>query len=576
MKTKVDKNAAESKPKRVYNHLDFTKKLEVIRKLENGSSKADLARQYKTSETSIYRTWLKRDDIKKQAAEMAPKSMSKISRKRSPNKERMERLLLQWFEDCFDKRIPVNRELLMARADTLFKVISKNHPEPNEPMEGDDEGATIKKETFKATRGQFEGFKSRTGIHNLQIQGEASSADTAAAAKFPEILEKIKHEGGYTDDQIFNADETALLWKALIRKTYVPEGQKHFSGYKAAKERLTVLLGGNASGSMKLRPLVIHRSENPRAFKNVQKSGLPVIWKANKKAWMTQTIFRDWFHNYFCVEVERFCKFKKIPFKALLLLDNAPGHPLDIKHPNVRIEYLPANTTSVLQPMDMGIIATFKAYYLRETYEQALLASEPNNPRRIELPQFFKQLDVLRAVENIARAWNKVTEHNLRSMWKQAMPNRDKLFNENIENSVENSDDFNENVTQEIISIGSNLQLQNIDKDSVNDFIGPMGSALTDEELIEMENMSQVEESDDEDTEADPETESIQIPKITEAIDLVKQAIEIFKEFDPVDKRRVGVTLSLDSAIKPYENMLLEKASTSKQSKIESFFAKKN
>ncbi len=57
-----------------------------------------------------------------------------------------------------------------------------------------------------------------------------------------------------------------------------------------------------------------------------------------------------------------------------MLLDNAPGHPPalgDLNH-NVKLEFLPPHMTSLLQPMDQGEIATFKAYYMRQTFSQAI------------------------------------------------------------------------------------------------------------------------------------------------------------------------------------------------------------
>ena len=58
--------------------------------------------------------------------------------------------------------------------------------------------------------------------------------------------------------------------------------------------------------------------------------------------------------------------------KVLLLMDNFLGHELGVQLvggkqglSNVRIEWLPPNTTSHWQPLDQGIIASFKLQYRR-------------------------------------------------------------------------------------------------------------------------------------------------------------------------------------------------------------------
>ena len=66
----------------------------------------------------------------------------------------------------------------------------------------------------------------------------------------------------------------------------------------------------------------------------------------------------DWFHNCFVPQVERYLAGTNLSFKVLLLLDNAPGHLTDLNgaHPNVEVMFLPLNTTSLIQPLDQGLI----------------------------------------------------------------------------------------------------------------------------------------------------------------------------------------------------------------------------
>lgn len=133
-------------------------------------------------------------------------------------------------------------------------------------------------------------------------------------------------------------------------RTYISKEEKTIPGFKAAKDRLTLLLEGNARGDLKLKPLLVYTAENPRALKNVAKALLPVVWKSNPKAWVTQAVFMDWFYNHFIPKMEKYCHANSLPFKILLVLDNAPGHPpfLDDVHTNIKVVYMPPNTTSMI------------------------------------------------------------------------------------------------------------------------------------------------------------------------------------------------------------------------------------
>ena len=84
-------------------------------------------------------------------------------------------------------------------------------------------------------------------------------------------------------EQIFDTDETSKFWKQLPERTFIHKEAKSVPGFKALKDRITVLLGGNVAG-YKLKPFVIWHSENPKAFKHISNHILPVYYRSNKKS----------------------------------------------------------------------------------------------------------------------------------------------------------------------------------------------------------------------------------------------------------------------------------------------------
>ena len=88
---------------------------------------------------------------------------------------------------------------------------------------------------------------------------------------------------------------------------------------------------------------------------------------------------------------------------------------MDDFHSNIKVEDLPPNTTSLIQPMDQGVTVTFKKYYLCHTFHQAVKASDESGAA---LWQFWKHYNIYKAIKNIDFAWHEVTAVSTNGVWK--------------------------------------------------------------------------------------------------------------------------------------------------------------
>ena len=190
---------------------------------------------------------------------------------------------------------------------------------------------------------------------------------------------------GYSLNNIFSADETGMFFRSIPNRSMVEKGGKK------SKDRLTFLFCASAVGE-KLKPLVIGKSLNPRCFKGIHKDMLGVQYEANKKAWMTSKIFVDW--------VKRTNqKFRFEKRNVLMFVDTCSSHP-DVEGSNLKLVFLPPNTTSKLQPMDTGIIQSVKINYRKRLLRHLISRMDACNTAS-ELVTLVNILDAILWIKDV-------------------------------------------------------------------------------------------------------------------------------------------------------------------------------
>ena len=156
----------------------------------------------------------------------------------------------------------------------------------------------------------------------------------------------------YSLENVCNADECGLFYQCLPTKSYQLKREKCYGG-KHSKIWITGLAAANAV-DIKLPMFVIGKAKKPRCFKNIKT--LPCRYGAQKKSWMDDVLFEEWVRDL----IKKFVSEKR---KVALIIDNCKAHPIIDNLSNIKLVFLPPNTTSVSQPMDQGIIRCLKANY---------------------------------------------------------------------------------------------------------------------------------------------------------------------------------------------------------------------
>ncbi|XP_045178721.2 tigger transposable element-derived protein 4-like [Mercenaria mercenaria] len=288
--------------------------------------------------------------------------------------EDVNNLVYEWFKDVTARRLPVSGPILCTQALKFASDLGDIN--------------------FKASTGWLASFLKRNNIVLGTMSGERGDVNkdtvTDWKSKLPTVCD------GYDPKDIFNMDETGLFFRDTTRKSYHFKDSELVGG-KRSKERITVSLCASMTGE-KLKPLVIGKAARPRCFSKIDPEKLPVTYRNNKKAWMTGELMTEWLRT-----VDK--QMKKQRRNILLFLDNAPAHP-DFELNNVKLVFLPPNTTALSQPMDQGIIQALKLKFRNR--QLSYIVSQMERTDKVG-SQVLKEISILDAIYWINGSWKEVT-----------------------------------------------------------------------------------------------------------------------------------------------------------------------
>lgn len=192
---------------------------------------------------------------------------------------------------------------------------------------------------------------------------------------------------------IYNVDETGLQLNNRPGHVIAEKGAKDVvtltSGEKG--ETISCIACINAEGAF-LPPVCVFKGKN---LKTEWTDSLPpgsTIMMSQKSAYVTATIFLDWFTNHFLP--------RKNEGKTLLILDGHASHCSSVElletadANNVILLCLPPHTTHYLQPLDRAFFKSLKTFYYQACREW--MHSHPG-----------RKLGRLQFGELLAKSWGK-------------------------------------------------------------------------------------------------------------------------------------------------------------------------
>ncbi|XP_067391773.1 tigger transposable element-derived protein 4-like [Emydura macquarii macquarii] len=367
--------------------LSLADRVKLLQALESPSaSLSSVAKLFGISKSQAGRIGRSREQI---LADWRTNANPLRKRKREGKGGEVEDALFLWFQQALARGERLSGPILKAKAQELALNSGRE---------------------FEATDGWLCRWKTRHNIVFKRPHGEKQDADVGRAQSWvSEVLPSLL--ASYSAENIFNADETGLLYRGYPDRPHAPRDPP-LLGSKKAKDRISVLCCANRAGTEKRRLLVVGKSRRPRCLPKDLRT-LPVAYASSSNAWVTAHIFQEW-----ALQWDReLCRDRR---RVVLFLRHSSAHPreLQAKLRNIKLTFFPPHTSSITQPMDMGVIRNLKGHYRALVAAKAILSPEPG--RAGWAAEIAGRVTLLDAVYMLHQAWSLVRPATLQSCFRKA------------------------------------------------------------------------------------------------------------------------------------------------------------
>ncbi|XP_015124487.1 jerky protein homolog-like isoform X2 [Diachasma alloeum] len=376
--------------------LTIEDRARIIERLENGGTVCKLADEYGVTPSAISQLKKNRENIllQKQILEQCGSS-TKRKRYTGIESTAREKSLYTWMTQKRDVGDAITGPTLVKQA-LVF----------NQALQGSC--------SFKASAGFLHKFKKRYSLNATTMQRGKSSAGSVTRDEFSQWFPEFCREHGFGLDQVYRAGETELYWKMLPNCPSVKSTDYQASERRVPKDRVTVMVCSNVSGTHKIPLLVIGKSQMPRRFESIRY--LSVECRRQKSGGITKDLTLDWYKTIFLPAIRE----KHEGQKIVLVLDNSPIYPkveeFEVLSGDMCTVIVPLQNQPI-QAMDRGVIGKMKKVYKRNLLRIALTSDTDHGA-----PDAIEMISMFDVCHSLAHSWDQVTQRDIRYGWGREFP----------------------------------------------------------------------------------------------------------------------------------------------------------
>jgi hypothetical protein len=189
--------------------LSIREKVEIIRELR-GEKNVEVCKKFNLSPSTVSTLWKNKEAI----LSTLENNLTTNKKMRKCELGNVDQALLEWFKVQRNAGFPINGPILKVQAEKFAKQLGH--------------------ENFTCNNGWLDRFKNLHNTVCAKVSGEALSVDSKTATEWVKSV-WVECQQGYSEEDIYKADETGVFYNMMPDSTFKFKGEKNVLAEKCLR-----------------------------------------------------------------------------------------------------------------------------------------------------------------------------------------------------------------------------------------------------------------------------------------------------------------------------------------------------